>query len=124
MSDFNEREFIAIQQTVIPRTKSYSVSQQNESIKMVRELLNGKDVATRSKFSLFLKVVNLISFFFAFKKFENLNEAQRLRVLKFFYDSPIGLFRKGFWGLATLCKLGAYGQKSIYKDIHYEQKHA
>jgi hypothetical protein len=60
-----------------------------------------------------------VSIFTKGSKFRNLNEQAQEKVMNFFFDSPIGLFRKGFWGLNTLCKLGVYSQQSIYADIGY-----
>ncbi len=121
MALFNESEFLAIQQVIIPRSKVFSVQQKAESVRLVKVLLQSKDKATQGKFSLLLKLIQIISFIFGFQKFEELNETKKIKVLNFFYHSPIPLLRKGFWGLNTLCKMGAYGQKSIYQEIHYEQ---
>lgn len=122
MQLFNEYLFLEIQKIVIPRVNSYSIEQQKQSIELVRALIATKDQATQKKFKLFLKLIQIISFVFGFCSFEKLSKEKKIKVLNFFYNSPIALFRKGFWGLNTLCKLGAYGQKSIYKEIHYEQK--
>lgn len=54
--------------------------------------------------------------------FKNLPENKKYQVLDFFFDSPIGLFRKGFWGLNALAKIGVYGQPSVYPKLDYKLK--
>lgn len=119
---FNENLFLEIQKIIIPRVDSYSKEQQKHSIELVKALISAKNSTIQKKFRFFLKLIQVFSYFVGFQKFEKLSYKKKIIVLNCFYHSPISLLRKGFWGLNTMCKLGAYGQSSIYNDIHYDQK--
>ena len=92
----------------------------NRSRTLLNNFLETKDQAVLFKIGLFLHIIDLVSFFFGLHTFQNLAQHQKNSVMVFFFDSPISLLRKGFWGINTLAKMGVYGQTELYKDIDYK----
>ena len=115
-------KFEAIQHCIAPRSLRFTPEQRRESIRLVNRLLAEKPPDVHKKLSLFIKVIDLLSILRGLRPFAKLSEKKQTKVLNFFFDSPVPLLRKGFWGLSTLAKLGTYGQNSLYKEIGYQKR--
>jgi len=114
------KRFEALQKFLVPRTKKFNLEQSKQSQILIEQMLQEKSVALRLQFFLFLFVIDIFSFFLGLHTFKNLSEEKQKKVIQCFFDSPIGILRKGFWGLNTLAKMGVYGQESLYDDIGYK----
>ena len=115
-----DKIFLEIQKALVPPAQEFSNSQKNESLRLMHMLLNGRPKKDRVLFKIFLILIQASSWVFMFKSFRALNFSERQNLLGRFFDSPIPVFRKGFWGLNSICKLGVYGQTSIYTKINYK----
>lgn len=114
--------FSALQEAIVPRTRDFDAAQRLRSVELVNGMLADQPGVIRFKVALFLFIIDCVAVFVGLKTFRNLPSEKRERVLKFFFDSPLPLLRKGFWGVAALAKMGAYGQASVYRDIGYDLK--
>lgn len=115
------KKFEALQHCLVPRSRNFTESQKKESVQLVNHFLSHKP-SVHFKLSFFLFLIDLVSIFFGGRTFTNLSEVRQNKVMNFFFDSPIPLLRKGFWGLNALIKMSVYGQKSVYDDIGYHQR--
>lgn len=114
--------FVALQNAIVPRSRAFDAAQARLSDELVDGMLSDQTRIVRFKVALFLVVIDCVSILFGGRSFGRLSPERQERVLKFFFDSPVALFRKGFWGVSALAKMGAYGQSSVYRDIGYELK--
>lgn len=113
------KKFETLQHCLVPRSKNFSVEQQKLSLTLIDRFINEKPILIALKIIIFIYLIDLVSTFKFGKFFSYLTNEQKNKLLNSFFDSPIPLMRKGFWGINTLAKLGVYTQQSIYPDIHY-----
>ncbi len=113
-------KFLAIQNFLVPRSRGFSEEQKSESVRIINEFIETKPNIIAYKIVLFLVLIDVFSLLFHFKMFMSLSERNKNEMMDFFFNNKISLFRKGFWGINTLTKLGVYSQPSIYPDIGYE----
>jgi hypothetical protein len=116
------QQFQALQHCLVPRSQHFTESQHQESLRLVNDFMSHHPPAIHKKLALFFKVINVIAILRFGKSFAKLSLPQRTRIMNFFFNSPIGLLRKGFWGLNTITKLSVFAQTSLYPDIGYEKK--
>lgn len=115
-------KFLAIQAFLVPRALTLTNTQKDEAIKIINDYIATKPIAIAYKIKLFLTIIDLFSIFFGLSTFKNLSAKKKKMVMDFFFDSPIALFRKGFWGINTLSKMGVYTLTSIHSDLGYKLK--
>jgi hypothetical protein len=119
LSGLRQERFEALQARLVPRSEKFETTERAESRRLINELVGKMPEANQRKLGLFLVIIDLISLFFGLKPFRKLSRDKQERVLAWLFDAPVGLLRKGFWGLNTLAKLGVYGQTSLYPEIGY-----
>jgi hypothetical protein len=86
---------------------------------LVDDLVAGMSAPSRRKLALFLFAIDVTSLFVGLRPFRRLSGARQRRILAWLFDSPVGLLRRGLWGVNTLAKLGVYGQTELYDEIGY-----
>lgn len=111
--------FEALQQRLVPRAAAFSAEERNASRMLVNTLVSRMPEANRKKLGVFLLLIDIVSLVMGWRPFRRLPPAKQDRVLAFLFDAPVGLLRKGFWGVNTLAKLGVYGQTTLYDEIGY-----
>jgi hypothetical protein len=111
--------FEALQRRLVPRSASFSDGERSASRDLVDDFLGRQPTATRRKLALFLFVIDLLSLFSGLRPFRRLSPSRQDRLLRWLFDCPVGLLRKGFWGLNTVARLGVYGQATLHAEIHY-----
>lgn len=116
--------FEAIQNCLVPRSARFRPEQKEQSIELINQILSDKPGLIHFKIAVFLRLIDVVSLISGFKSFRHLAPSHQTQVMKFFFDSKIAIFRKGFWGLSTLAKMGVYGQPSVYNEIGYKLKEA
>jgi len=114
------QKFEPVQHALVPRSKDFTPEERQRGINLINELLLDKSVAIQMKLSLFLTLIYLFSLLRKGRVFSRLNETSKIKILNTFFDSPISIFRKGFWALNTLAKLSVYGQYQLYDEFGYE----
>ncbi len=107
---------------LVPRYQRFSDNQKKEAVKLIDRILASKPKSVISKIKLFLILIEMVSVVRGGRCFKNLSPEKQKKVLNFFFDSPLPLLRKGFWGINTLAKLGVYGQPSVYDEIGYVKR--
>ena len=112
-------QFIALQNALVPRSKRFTDQERQCSEDLVNSLLSQQSKASQKKLSVFFNVIDLFSFIFHGQPFRLLQADKQKHILNSFFNSPISLLRKGFWGLNTLARLGVYGQKELHDEIGY-----
>lgn len=112
--------FEALQHALVPRSRGLSDAGRAESRRLVNDLIGNRAPADQRRLALFLWIIDLVSFLVGLRPFRRLPAARQRRVLAWFFDNPIPLLRKGFWGLNTMAKLGVYGQPAVHDEIGYE----
>ncbi len=116
--------FEALQHCLVPMSRGFSIAQKEESRGLVNELLETQPRKNRIRLALFLHLIDTVAVAAGLRLFRFLSVPEQKKVLNFFFNCPVPLLRKGFWGLNTLAKLGVYGQASVYPRIRYYVKEA
>lgn len=80
---------------------------------IVDHALAARPAPVRRQIAIFLGVVDRAPVLRWGQTFRTLDGERQDRVLRWFQDGPIGLFRSGLWGLKTLVFMGYYGQPPI-----------
>src|SRR5262249_38425099 len=111
--------FESLQRALVPRSARFTPSERAASRELVDQFLARQPEKTRRKLALFLVVIDVLSLLRGLRPFRRLPAPRQARLLAWLFDSPVGLLRKGFWGLNTLARLGVYGQTAIYPEIAY-----
>lgn len=113
------RRFEALQGCLVPPARQFTDDQKKQSRQIINRVLQSQPASQQNKLKLFLILIELTSIMRTGKRFHALPYEKQERVLLIFFDAPIGILRKGFWGLNTLAKMGVYGQSSVYPEICY-----
>jgi hypothetical protein len=111
--------FEALQARLVPRAARFTGDERAASRVLVEDFLTRQPDATRWKLALFLRIIDVLAFLVGLRPFRALAPARQDRLLAFLFDAPVGLLRKGFWGLNSLARLGVYGQTGLYDEIAY-----
>lgn len=114
--------FEALQNEIVPLSKSLSDQEREHSRELVNLVLEDKPAVIHFKIALFLLLIDTLSIFYGGHRFKNLKSTTKAKLLQFLFASRLGLLRKGFWGLSTLAKIGVYGQESLYPKLNYRLK--
>lgn len=114
--------FVALRRCLVPRSQKFDSEQERLSLEIVDNILSKQPAGIQRQFALFLFVIDVVSFGLGFRSFAKLSAKKQNLVMNLFFDSPVGLLRKGFWGLNTLAKMSVYGQSSLYGEIKYQLK--
>ena len=114
--------FEALQQALIPRSSSFTLSQRHDARALVNSLMAQQPSDAKRKLKVFLLIIDAYSLLRFGRSFRQLTGDSQQKVLRSFFDSPISLIRKGFWGLNTIVRLSVYGQESLHKDLGYTLK--
>jgi hypothetical protein len=75
--------------------------------------------SVRGQFATFLGVLRLAPAVRYGRPFEKLGGDRQDAVLHWFEDCPVGLLRKGFWGLKAMVFMGYYGQPETSELVGY-----
>ncbi len=119
LTGIRQIRFESLQRRLAPRCETFSPDQWQASRDRINQLLAKQPAKNRKKLALFLFIIDLFSFIVGMQPFRKLPPVRQDRILRTLFDSPVGLLRKGFWGLNTLAKLGVYGEPSLYEEMGY-----
>ena len=112
--------FEAIQNCLVPRSKTFTHQERSRSKKLINQVLQHQDETSKKKLALFILLIDIAALLFHARIFRHINQTKQTSLLTKFFDSPIPILRKGFWGLNTLARLGVYGQKELHDEIGYQ----
>lgn len=85
-----------------------------------RAMLATRDPDIQRKLALFLRLIRVFARIRHQKRFDSLSPERARAVLRSFSDSPIPLFRKGFWGIRSLALLAHYGHVNHARAIGFD----
>lgn len=114
--------FLVFQSTVVPLALRLDANQIDQSLIIVSRFLSQRPRYLRLQLVFLLLLIDLLSICRFGRRFVRLSSERRMVVLHGFYDSRLGIIRKGFWALSTFAKLGIYGQPLIYPYLNYRMK--
>ena len=104
---------------IVPESARLDEAQKRRFLEIVGEALASRPPALRRQILLFFSVLRWAPALVYFAPFERLSPQNQDRVLRWFQEGPIGLFRKGFWGTKTLIFMGYYGRLESWEEISY-----
>lgn len=111
--------FEVLQADLVPRSRHLDEAARNASRRLVDDLVGAMPASNRRKLGLFLVIIDVLALLTGLRPYRALPEARRLRLLAWLFDAPVGLLRKGFWGLNSLARMGVYGNPAIWPEIGY-----
>ncbi len=119
---FFDEKFFVLQRVIVPRVSLMNPRQRDESRRRIRDFLNSRPAAIRLKLAVFITLIDIVVFFKCRKPLSRLSPPQQRKMMEYFFDHPVPIFRKAFWGIKTICCLGVYSQESLHVDINYHMR--
>ncbi len=111
--------FLAIARRVVPEVAHLDEDGRASFLAPVEKMLGSKSPAVRRKLFVFLSVMRWTPVLRYGRRFDALGAGPQDAVLRWFFRSPVGALRKGFWGVKTLVFLGYYGRPEVGASIGY-----
>jgi hypothetical protein len=111
--------FRAVSVTVVPEAVRLDEPGWNEMERGVEQALALQPPVRRRQLRLFIRAIDWLPVFCWGRRFRSLDAARRAQVLAALQDVPLGLLRRGFWGLRTLVLLGYYTRPEAAAEIGY-----
>jgi len=104
---------------IVPETKELDDDGRKRFFDIVDGALLDRPEQVRRQFAIFLGLIRSAPLIRYGKTFEKLSSDRQDAVLRWFEDFPVGLLRKGFWGLKAMVFMGYYGQPETNELIGY-----
>ena len=111
--------FLALAARIVPESTSLDAEACGRMLALVEEALSTRPAATARELALFLRVLRWLPALRYGRPLDRLGPPAQDAALRWFQDSPVTLFRKGFWGVKTLVYLGYYGRPEAAQAIGY-----
>lgn len=113
------RRFEAIQRALVPRSSHLEPQVRLEGRRVVDAMIARQNPQMQRKLALFLVIIDLLAWLRFQNGFADIGSENQRKLMLWLFDNPLGLLRKGFWGLNTLAKMSVYGLPAVYNDIGY-----
>lgn len=104
---------------IVPETTELDAEGLGRFFDIIDGALQERTESVRGQFTTFLGVLRLAPSIRYGRPFERLSRERQDVVLRWFEDCPIGLLRKGFWGLKAMVFMGYYGQPETNPLVGY-----
>jgi hypothetical protein len=104
---------------IVPETTDLDAEGLNRFFDIIDGALLERPESVRGQFATFLWVLRLAPAIRYGRPFERLSRERQDAVLRWFEDCPVGLLRKGFWGLKAMVFMGYYGQPETNPLVGY-----
>ncbi len=104
---------------IVPGLAELSATDRGRFSAIVDRALQDRPPAVRRQVGVFLGVIRWAPLIRFGAPFERLDGDRQDRVLRFLEDCPVGLLRKGFWGLKAIVFMGYYGRPGAWEEIGY-----
>lgn len=114
--------FEALRDDLVPRARELSPAQREAGLGIVDRLVAGMPADRQRKLGVFLVLIDILAFLRGLRPFRRLHPDRRQRLLAWLFDAPVGLLRKGFWGLNSLANMSVYGLPELYDDFAYRPR--
>jgi hypothetical protein len=119
LSDAQAAFLSLVAETITPEVAALDAAGRARMTAIIDAALMERDAATRSKIGSFLTLIRIAPVIRYGRTFGGLDAGRRNGVLRWFESCPVGLLRKGFWGLKVLVFMGYYGQEETWSEIGY-----
>ena len=104
---------------VVPEVAELDSTELKHFMAIVDRALMDRPVELRKQFGSFLGVIRWAPLLRYGMPFDRLNPERQDAVLGWLEDCPVGLLRKGFWGLKSIVFMGYYGRSAAWQEIGY-----
>ena len=111
--------FWVLAKRIVPETVELDEDGRRRFFDIIDGALLDRPDNVRRQFSTFLSVIKKAPLIRYGKSFEKLTGDCQDAVLCWFEDCPVGLLRKGFWGLKAMVFMGYYGQPETNPVVGY-----
>ena len=111
--------FLVLAARIVPESTSLDAEACGRMLALVEETLATRPGRTVRELALFLRILRWLPALRYGQPLDRLGPAAQDAALRRFQDSPVPLFRKGFWGVKTLVYLGYYGRPEAAATIGY-----
>lgn len=118
-SSLGRRRFEALQHAIVPISAGFDDAQRRTSLELVDRTLTAQPGAVRRQIGWLLAAIDVYCLFRHRRVFRRLPNALRQRVVGDLGAARPALLRQGMDGVATLAKLGAYGQPELHSKLGY-----
>lgn len=109
----------ALSLRIVPETLTLDAGGQARFCALVDKALASRPLAMRAQLQVFLGVLRWLPALRYGAPLERLAPDQQDAALRWFQSNPVGLLRKGFWGVKTLVLMGYYGRPEAGPAIGY-----
>jgi len=120
---FAEKEwdiFWAVSQRVVPQLAEAEVHDKQNFHNIIDQAMGQRPPEVVGQLGKFLGLLNLAPILRYGRAFKSLPPNKQDKVLGWFQDAPISLFRRGTWGVKTFIFMGFYSQTSTATHISYQ----
>jgi len=104
---------------IVPETTELDGAGLARFFGIIDKALLARPPEVRRQFGTFLALIRWAPLFRYGSPLERLRPEKQDAVLRWFEDCPIGLLRKGFWGLKGMVFMGYYGQPETNHLVGY-----
>jgi hypothetical protein len=104
---------------IVPETTEFDAAGLSRFFAIIDAALQDRPPSVRRQFAIFLGVLRWVSLVRYGGPLEKLRVDRQNSVLRWFEDCPVGLLRKGFWGLKAMVFMGYYGQPETNELVGY-----
>lgn len=120
LSGSTERDFFfVLSERIVPEVSALEPKERERFLGIVSHALSTRSDSVHFQLKLFLYVLRWFPLFRFGAPLDRLSGVRQDRVLHWFMNNPISLFRKGFWGIKALVFMGYYGCSEVGEAIHY-----
>ncbi len=95
---------------IVPETAALDAAGEAEFRAVIANALAARPAAVRRQIGILLKILRWAPALRYGRPLDRLGPAAQDAALGWLQDGPVGLFRKGFWGLKTMVFMGYYGR--------------
>ena len=104
---------------IVPETTELDKDGRDRFFAIIDNALFDRPATVRRQFAAFLGLIRSAPLIRYGKSFDKLTADLQDAVLRWFEDCPVGLLRKGFWGLKAMVFMGYYGQPETNEIVGY-----
>lgn len=118
-SERGRMRFEALQRTLVPLSVCFDETERQASLALVDRTLAAQPAIVRRQLGWLLAGIDVYCVLRYRRTFRNLPRIRRGRAIDNLAGARTAILRKGIEGLATLAKLGVYGQPRFYPMFGY-----
>ncbi len=120
LTGHERRVFLSIADCIIPPDKESPGAGDMHTVGIADWALGRMPVDLRTRFLLFIMIVEIMGIFFGGKPFTKNSAKAKDRQLRWMESGPIRVFKMGFFGLKNYVCMGYYTRENIWQQIGYD----